>query len=130
MKVREIMNKPKVVESSATVKEAASIMAKNKIGFLIVVEGKKLLGLISERDILSKVSAKDKLPSKVKVKDVMVYDLVTIGPNDPLDDAAHLMTKNHIKKMPVLDSGELVGVITSTDVINNSDEIGQHFIFE
>ena len=130
MKVREIQRNVKTIDSDSTVKEAAILMSKYSIGSLVVVNSKKkVVGIITERDIMEKVNAKDRLASKVRVEDIMTSKVITIDSNALLDDAVYLMIKNKIKKLPVLDNGQLVGIITSTDVVANSSDVGEYYLF-
>jgi CBS domain-containing protein len=130
MKVREIQRNVKTIDSDSTVKEVAILMSKYSIGSLVVVNSKKkVVGIITERDIMEKVNAKDRLASKVRVEDIMTSKVITIDSNALLDDAVYLMIKNKIKKLPVLDNGQLVGIITSTDVVANSSDVGEYYLF-
>lgn len=118
MLVAEVMNKDvKVVEPSVSVREAARIMNKFRIGSLLVAKDNKLVGIVTERDILSKVVAEDKSSNKTLVDDIMTKTVITISPNTTLEDAASVMTKYKIKKLPVLQNEQIVGIITATDLI-------------
>ena len=132
MKVREIMRPARTICQSSNVMEAAQIMNKHSIGSLIVLDDaqKKLAGIITERDIMDKVTAKNKLASKVKVCEVMTSKVITISPEALIDDAVYLLIQHKIKKLPVVDGDELLGIVTSTDLITNSEEIGQFYIFD
>lgn len=129
MRVREIMKHIKTIPSSASVRDAAKKMDEGKMGSLVVVDGKKISGIITERDILQKVTVLNKLPSKVPVSEIMTSKVLTIKPDEFIDDAVYVMIKNKIKKLPVVEDGEVVGIITSTDIVANSDEIGQFYLF-
>lgn len=129
MKVREVMKHVKTISMGSSVKDAAKKMNESKIGSLIVTDGKKLVGILTERDILEKVTALDKTASKVPISTIMTSKVIIIQPEDFIDDAVYLMIKNKIKKLPVVENGELVGMITSTDIVANSEEIGQYYIF-
>lgn len=132
MKIREIMRPARTISITSNVKDAAKIMNKHRIGSLIVVNEhkEKVAGIITERDILEKVTANNKLPSKVKVEDIMTKKVLTISPESMIDDAVYLMIQHKIKKLPVVEHGELKGIITSSDLIRNSDDIGQFYIFD
>lgn len=130
MKIKEIQKNVKTLSPDATVKEASSVMSKYSIGSLVVVnEKKKVVGIVTERDIIEKVNAKDRLSSKVRVKEIMSPKVITIDSNSLLDDAVYLMIKNKIKKLPVLDNGQLVGMVTSTDIMANSSDVGEYYLF-
>jgi len=108
MKVKEVMKNPKIIAPSSNIREAASIMNKNRIGSLIVTNEKKVIGIITERDILAKVTATNKLPSKVLVEEIMTPKVITISPDQYIDDAVYLMLKHKIKKLPVVEENKLV----------------------
>jgi len=118
MLVKEAMNKHvKTIRSTNTLVEAAKMMNDNHIGSLVVVAGPgNVVGIITERDVLKSVAA-GKVPTDIKVEDIMSKNLITIEPYRTLEDAADVMTKNRIKKLPVIDNGRLVGIITTTDLI-------------
>ena len=130
MKVKEIARNVKTISPDDTVKEASLIMSKNHIGSLVVLDAKKkVVGIITERDIIDKVNAKDRLASRVKIDDIMTSKVVTIDANAPLDDAVYLMIKNKIKKLPVTENNQLIGIITSTDIVANSSDLGEFYLF-
>jgi len=130
MKIKEVMKNIKTISPDETVKEAASTMSKNHIGSLVVINGKKrVVGIITERDIIDKVTAKDKTASRVRIEDIMSPKVITIDANSLIDDAVYLMVKHKIKKLPVLDNDELVGIITSTDIVANSSDVGEFYLF-
>ena len=128
MKIREIMRPVRIISKEDTVRKAAQMMADNRIGSLIVVDGKKIVGIITERDMLTKVTAQGKPSDKVSVDDVMTSKVLTISPDSYLDDAVYIMMDRKIKKLPVVDAGELVGIVTSTDIVAHSSEVGEYFL--
>jgi len=128
MKIREIMRPVRTIEKEESVKKAAKIMAGNRIGSLVVVLGKKIVGIVTERDILTKITAEGKPSDRMAVGDIMTSKVLTIGPDSYLDDAVYLMIEHKIKKLPVVECGELVGIITATDIVANSSEVGEYFL--
>lgn len=104
------------IEPSVVVSEAAKIMINKNIGGLIVIENKKPIGIITEKDFTSLI-AEGKDPHKVKVKDAMSKPLITISPRAGLIDAAKLMTSSNVRKLPVLEDGNLIGIITAEDIV-------------
>jgi len=117
MIVQEIMNKNVVtIDKKSTVKEAGSILNKNRISCLIVVDNGKMKGIITERDVLVAID-EDKNLNKVAVGSIMTKDVYFVGPNTDITDAAELMVKNKIKKLPVIYNGMLVGIVTATDLV-------------
>lgn len=104
------------IKDDATVKEAVEIMNKHEIGCIIVTKNNKPVGIITERDMLKRVLAELRNPEKTLVKEIMTTPLITISPTTNLQDAAKLMFKRNVKKLPVVTEGELVGLITLTDL--------------
>lgn len=125
MKVKEIMNSAVAVEHDISVKEAAQIMSDKNIGSVVALKNGKILGIVSEKDIIRNVETINK-----KISSIMTRDVVTIEQDEDLDEAAELMKKNKIKRLPVTKNGELVGIITSTDLIANCDELNEEFLFD
>lgn len=119
MIVKEVMNRNvKTVRPEDTVKDAASIMNNHRIGSLVVVSGTgEVVGILTERDILTDVVATGKSADEVKVSEIMTPNIVTITPDKTLEEAADIMTENRIKKLPVVHEGRLVGIVTATDLI-------------
>ena len=106
----------KTVSSKHNVFDAAKIMADNDIGSLVVVDD-VLKGIVTERDVLNKIVAKDKNPKDVKVGEIMTRNVISIGPDKDMEVACDLMAKHRIKRLPVVFGDEVVGIITSTDVV-------------
>ena len=104
------------VEADATVQEAVNLMNKHEIGCLIVVLRRKPVGIITERDMLKRVLAKSRDPEKIKVSDVMSVPLIIGKPKMEVEDAVKLMFKTKIKKLPVVQRGRLIGLVTLTDL--------------
>ena len=119
MLVGEVMNKQvKTCRPDDTVRDAAQQMNKSHIGSLVIIDGRGIvIGIITERDILAKVVAEGLRSNDVKVKDIMTKEVIEIEKKSTLEDAAQIMTENHIKKLPVVEKGRLVGIVTATDLI-------------
>jgi CBS domain-containing protein len=122
LKVGDIMTKKVVVVPiGAGLVEAARLMKKNEIGSIIIVEGaeaKRARGIITERDIVHKVIAKNLDPYKAKVDDVMAKPLRVVKPETTIEEAAKAMRENRIKRLPVVnDDNELIGIISEGDIM-------------
>ena len=104
------------VEAEATVQEAVDLMNKHEIGCLIVVLKGKPVGIITERDMLKRVLAKSIDPEKIKVSEIMSVPLIVGKPEMEIENAVKLMFKTKIKKLPVVQKGRLVGLVTLTDL--------------
>ena len=116
--VRDIMTKTvKTVRINASVREAVRRMNKFNIGAIIVLERKRPVGILSERDILKRIVEQCIDPSTVKVKEIMSSPVITINPDNSIEDAARLMTKKGIRKLPVVEDDRLVGIVTSVDLM-------------
>ena len=112
------------VEAEATVREAVDIMNKHEIGCLVVVdEEEKPVGVMTERDLLTRVLAKRKDPVRTKVSQVMSKPIITATPHMDLEAAAKLMFEKKIKKLPVVEDGQLVGLVTLTDMVRVQPQI-------
>ncbi len=119
MLVKEIMTTGvKTIRPEDTVKKLAEEMVKNKIGSLVVVSGSGgVVGIATERDIIEDVVLSGKNPEEMKVQDIMTKDLITVNPSNTLEEAADVMVNHHIKKLPVIEGGRLIGIVTATDLI-------------
>jgi CBS domain-containing protein len=89
----------------------------NDVGCLVVVEDSKVIGIMTKGDVLRRSLIRQKDPKKLPVKRVMTRPVLTIDPSSTLEEASHLMSQKQVSKLPVVKNGELVGIITSTDVI-------------
>ena len=118
MKVKDIMAKNVLTaEPDVNLREAAEVMADNHIGCLVVVVDGKPAGIITDRDVLLAVADSRKNLDRMAIKDVMTHYVITTSPDSPIEKAIQLMIENKVKKIPVVDEGELVGIITMTDVV-------------
>jgi CBS domain-containing protein len=114
--VKEIMTTDCVtVTLQDNVFEIAVKMKQNDIGFIPVVEGKKLIGVVTDRDLVIRGYA-EKRSGSVAVNDVMSEKLITITTETTVDDAAKLMAKEQVRRLPVVSNGELVGVVAIGDL--------------
>ena len=100
-----------------SVKSAAEVMKKNDISSVIVVHKGEGVGIVTERDITSKVVAEGKNPSTVKISEVMTSPLITISPSEDVDEAARIMRDNNIRRLIIKDNGRIIGVISEFDIV-------------
>jgi CBS domain-containing protein len=119
MLVKEVMNtRVKTVRPEDIVKDTVKIMDESRIGSLVVVSGSGVVvGIVTERDIIEGIVAKGRSANDVKVEEIMTKNIITISPDSSLEEAADVMTKHKIKKLPVVMEGQLIGIITATDLI-------------
>jgi CBS domain-containing protein len=117
LKVEDVMVKEVItIDEQLTVKEAADTMNKFEIGCLIVTKGGKAAGILTERDLLKRVVSPSKSAKRTKVSAVMSKPIIVVEPDMDLEEAARLMFKLRIKKLPVVDDGRLKGLVTLTDL--------------
>jgi CBS domain-containing protein len=117
--VKDIMTKEVVkISVNDDVFAAAELMNSSEIGCLVVVDGENPIGIITERDIVRRVVAKE-LPLETKVSKVMSKSLITIDPEASLKEAARVMSSHKIRRLPVLKQNKLVGIIVSADFVRN-----------
>ena len=118
MDVNQVMVKEVVkVTPEKNIKEIAEILKRKGIGCVLVTDAGKLVGILTERDIIHKVVAPNTNPEKLFVKDIMTGNVMTISQNHTIEEAVDLMKEKNIKKLPVLEDGKLVGIVTMTDLI-------------
>ena len=116
--VRDAMTTRPVTASTDTpLQEVAKLMKKGNVGSIVITSKEKLVGIISEKDIVERVVAKGLDFAKLKARDIMTKDLVTINPQEDIYDALLLMGNEEIRKLPVVDNKKLVGLLTSNDIL-------------
>ena len=121
LEVKDVMVKNVItVEAEATVKEVAKLMNKHEIGCLVVMKKGEPVGIITERDMLKRVLLKSKDPRKTKVGKMMSKPLVVGEPQTNIRDAVRLMVEGKIKRLPIVEDGHLLGLVTFTDIVRSS----------
>jgi CBS domain-containing protein len=123
--VRDVMTKePRVVRRDTSVQEVVATMNKYDISSIIVVEEKRPVGIVTHKDIISKLVQARIPPDAVTAREVMTSPTVTINEESSIDEAARLMSKKHIKKLIVTrNNNELVGIITSSDLVREAPKM-------
>jgi len=117
IKVEDVMVEDVVtVRPEYSVKKAVEIMNKHEIGCLIVVNRGKAVGIVTERDVLRRVLVGGRDPKKTKVHEIMSAPLVVGNSQMEIEDAIRLMFEMKVKKLPIVDKGKLVGLVTLTDI--------------
>ena len=115
--VKDIMTRSIIsVDSSVTVNEAAKTMEKAEVGAVLIMEKNVPLGIMTDRDFAIKIAA-HAYPIHTKVKQVMSSPLIHISPDDEVWIAADLMYSRKVRKLPVIDEDQLLGIVTATDLI-------------
>ena len=122
LKIEDLMVKDVItVKPEETVWEAVELMNRQEIGCLVVLQNEKAVGIVTERDILARVVLGSKDPMKSKISEIMTRSLVIGKPDMEILDAARLMFKRGIKKLPVVEGGCLVGLVTLTDLVYSQE---------
>ncbi|MEP6751909.1 MAG: CBS domain-containing protein [Candidatus Dormiibacterota bacterium] len=124
-RVREVMTaRPVSLDEETSVVAAARAMRDGDFGSIIVVkkEGGAVSGVVTDRDIVIRVVAEGVDPRKVRLGDISEGDVVTVGPEDPVDKVADLMRARAIRRVPVVEGGLLVGVVSLGDLAKEMDE--------
>jgi CBS domain-containing protein len=115
--IREVMTaEVKACEPTATVVEAATLMAQEDVGPIPIVEEGRLIGIVTDRDIVVNVVAKGADVNTTTLADIASRDLVTISPDDDLNDALGLMAAHQVRRLPVVEGDRLVGIVAQADV--------------
>jgi len=122
--VQELMTpNPCSIDTDKSVAYAAKMMRDEDVGLAPIVEGNRLVGTITDRDIATRVVAEGKDPESTKVTDIASTKLVTVEPQQDLDEALQLMAKHQVRRLPVVEEGgRLVGVVAQADVAKHGDD--------
>jgi CBS domain-containing protein len=122
--VREVMSShPRTGRPTMTVKEAADLMLREGVGSLVVIEEGGPVGILTERDLLYKVLAAGRSPARTKIKEVMSTPVITISSSSNVSIAAERMSDLHLRRLPVVDDGKLVGMLTEKDILRLSPSL-------
>ena len=121
--VRDAMTgDPRSIGASASVVEAARLMREQHIGSLPVTEEERLVGMITDRDITTRVVAESAAPETTSVEVVYSRDLISVEPDHDLDEALRLMARHQVRRLPVVESGRLVGMVAQADIALKENE--------
>lgn len=106
------------ISQTTTVLDALKLMAEKDVGALVVTSGKKPKGIISERDYARKVILKGKASAELLVKDIVSAELITVAPDQTVEECMRLMSSKRIRHLPVLAEDKLIGIISIGDLVN------------
>jgi CBS domain-containing protein len=122
--IKDVMtSNPCSIDADKSVAYAAKMMRDEDVGLAPVVEGDKLIGMLTDRDIAIRVVAEGRNPDEVKVSEVASKQVVTIDPQQDLDEALRIMAKHQVRRLPVVEEdGRLVGVVAQADVAREGDD--------
>jgi len=123
--VKDVMSSPVVTtDEEASANRVAELMDKQELGCIIVTsKNGKPLGIITERDLVGRVLAKNIKPDAVKAKEVMTAPLITIEPNETISEAARRMSRLNIRRLGVVYKGQLIGILSSKDILSVMPEL-------
>ena len=121
--VNEVMtHDPRTVTAQTSVAEAARLMRDDEVGSLPVVEGERLVATVTDRDIALRVVAESR-PAETSVGEIASRELVTIDPQQPVEEAMRLMAEHQVRRLPVCEEdGRLVGIVAQADVARHASE--------
>ena len=121
--VRDVMTPSvRTVSPSQSLAEAAEVMKGEDVGSVPVVEEGRLAGIVTDRDIVIRAVAERRDPQTVKVAEVASRELVTVEPEQDLDEALALMARHQVRRLPVVEAGQLVGMLAQADVALEAKE--------
>jgi CBS domain-containing protein len=114
---------PRTIGRDAAIVEAALIMRDEDVGIVPIVDGDKLVGTLTDRDIAIRVVAEDKDPKTTKAEEVASREIVTVDPEQDLDDALRLMARHQVRRLPVVEEdGKLVGIVAQADIAKHATD--------
>jgi CBS domain-containing protein len=121
--VRDAMTEdPRSIGASASVVEAARVMREEHIGSLPVTDDDQLVGMVTDRDITTRVVAESADPKMTSVGDVYSRDLISVEPDKDLAEALRLMARHQVRRLPVVENGRLVGIVAQADIALGENE--------
>ncbi len=122
--VKDVMTRSIIsISPKASITEAARIMGERDIGGVLVIDESKPVGMLTERDIVRRVVAQGLNPSNTKVEEAMSTPLFFIDADAEISDAARLMATENIRRLPVMDKGKLVGILTTYDILTIAPDL-------
>jgi len=128
MPVKEIMTRDVVtIDIKNDVQHLAHKMLVYDVGSVIVTDKKQPVGIVTERDIVRKIVSMNLKPEDISIKELMTTPLITIPATEDVTDTMHKMVKMEIKRLPVVENAKLVGIVTDTDLLAISAEMGSIF---
>jgi CBS domain-containing protein len=122
-KIREVMTPaPETIQADRPASEAAKKMKEADAGMIPVMDNGNLLGTVTDRDIALRIVAEGKDPQSTTVGEIASRDIVTVQPDEDLDDALQKMAKHQVRRLPVVEDGRLIGVVAQADVAREGNE--------
>ena len=120
--IRDVMTThPRTLTTDVPVTEAAKVMRDEDIGDILVTDDGQVSGILTDRDIVVRVLAEGLNPAQTSVGDVCSQELVTVSPDDTVDDVIRLMRERYLRRIPVVDGGKCVGIVSLGDLAVEED---------
>jgi CBS domain-containing protein len=121
--IRAIMTEnPKTCGPQDSVIDAAKLMASEDVGPIPIVEGEKLVGIVTDRDIVIRVVAEGRDAQSTTLGEIASTDIATVSPDDDLDRALEVMGSKQIRRLPVVEGQRLIGIVAQADVARHAEE--------
>jgi CBS domain-containing protein len=117
------------ISPNATVYEAIELLAEKDIGAVLVMDGDKLEGILSERDYARRLILKGRMSQDTEVRIIMTADVHTLSPDNTLEECMALMTQKHVRHIPIIEDDKVIGVISIGDAVN-ATIANQEFLIE
>ena len=122
--IRDLMTEnPSSCERGTPVAEAAKVMARENVGSVPVVEGGRLVGVVTDRDLVVRLLAEGRDPQSTTVGEIASSEPVTLSPDDDLDQALQLLARHQVRRLPVVEGERLVGIVAQADIARHADEV-------
>jgi CBS domain-containing protein len=122
MTISDLMTKnPVTLDARSTAADAARLMKSHDIGDVVVVDGETVCGIVTDRDIVTRAVAENKNPLDVTLAEICSTDLTTLSPDDSVEDAVRLMTEHSLRRLPVVENGRPIGIVTLGDLAVEHD---------
>jgi CBS domain-containing protein len=121
-KIRDVMTRdPRTVEANTSVADAAKVMREADVGPVIVTEGDKIAGIVTDRDVAVRAVAMDRDPKSTPVKEIISSDVVALSPDDSVGEAVQAMRQRDVRRVPVVENGKPVGIVALGDLAVDRD---------
>jgi CBS domain-containing protein len=129
MLVKEIMTRQVItVEADASVFDACMIYKEKKVGCLVVIKGENCVGIVTERDLIERTICQQRNPEHTKVQEIMSQNIKVVSSLDTIEKTLETMKQHKIKKLPVISSEKVVGIITVTDIAKARPDLSERFM--
>jgi CBS domain-containing protein len=129
MLVKEIMTRKVItIDADASVLKACNIYKQKKVGSVVVTKGEICVGIVTERDLIERTICQHRNAEETKVKEIMSKDIKVVHALDTVENALEILKQHKIKKLPVISSEKVVGIITITDIAKARPDLSERFM--